>query len=445
MGGGRGVNGQCIYPWAQGEPFITIQKTRRLPLKGQVLVAPGDHVEPSTPVARTEIPGNAQMVRAAQILGIEPREIERVLVKQIGAPVQKGELLAESRSFFGLFRATVTSPITGTIESISDASGNITIREAPIPVEMPAYVEGTVVEVLPAEGVVVEARGAFIQGIFGVGGEREGKLRVVASGPDQPLDEAQVPAECAGEILIGGSLVTGAALRAAAKAGAAGVVAGGVIDQELMEFLGHDIGVAITGHENIHLTLMVTEGFGEIRMAERTFELLRSLDGRRASINGATQIRAGVIRPEIIVPRMQDAQAGLVSAEDESALEVGTRIRIIREPYFGRLGRVAALPPDPQQIPTGASGAGSDRRGEHVVIPRANVKIIVGGLCAVGGSGGSAASSARYRGPVALHHLAEVRSDRSWGWQDQDEEDIGDPAPGRLRLFGLMAFRQSGG
>ncbi|HOJ20225.1 MAG TPA: hypothetical protein PLU39_02875 [Armatimonadota bacterium] len=372
--------GSAYTPGLKVSPFITIQKTRRLPLKGQVLVAPGDHVEPSTPVARTELPGNAQMVRAAQMLGIEPREIWRALLKQAGDSVQKGELLAETRSFFGLFRATVTAPISGTIESVSDTTGNITIREAPIPVEVPAYVEGTIVEVLPGEGVVVEARGAFIQGIFGVGGEREGKLRVVVSGPDQPLDEAQVPAECAGEILIGGSLVTGAALRAAAKAGAAGIVAGGIIDQELMEFLGHDIGVAITGHENIHLTLMVTEGFGEIRMAERTFELLRSLDGRRASINGATQIRAGVIRPEIIVPRTQEAQAGMTTAEDESALEIGTRIRVIREPYFGRLGRVATLPPEPQQIPTGASvrvlGADLDG-GEHVVIPRANVEIIV--------------------------------------------------------------------
>jgi len=41
---------------------------------------------------------------------------------------------------------------------------------------------------------------------------------------------------------------------------------------------------------------------------------------------------------------------------------------------------VATLPPEPQQIPTGASvrvlGADLDG-GEHVVIPRANVEIIV--------------------------------------------------------------------
>ena len=37
-------------------------------------------------------------------------------------------------------------------------------------------------------------------------------------------------------------------------------------------------------------------------MAARTFGLFQALQGRTASINGATQIRAGVIRPEVIVP-----------------------------------------------------------------------------------------------------------------------------------------------
>ena len=60
---------------------------------------------------------------------------------------------------------------------------------------------------------------------------------------------------------------------------------------------------AITGQEEKGITLVVTEGFGDLAMAERTFELLRGCAGMRASVNGATQIRAGVLRPEIIIPR----------------------------------------------------------------------------------------------------------------------------------------------
>ena len=53
------------------------------------------------------------------------------------------------------------------------------------------------------------------------------------------------------------------------------------------------------------ITVIVTEGFGDIAMAERTFDMLKDHAGDDASVNGATQIRAGVMRPEIIIPLAQ--------------------------------------------------------------------------------------------------------------------------------------------
>ena len=46
----------------------------------------------------------------------------------------------------------------------------------------------------------------------------------------------------------------------------------------------------------------LAEGFGAIAMAERTFKLLAQHEGMPAAVNGTTQIRAGVIRPEIVIP-----------------------------------------------------------------------------------------------------------------------------------------------
>ena len=112
-------------------------------------------------------------------------------------------------------------------------------------------------------------------------------------------------------------------------------------------------------------------------MADRTFKLLQSLEGQIASINGATQIRAGVIRPELIVPRTATAEA----EAERHDLDIGTPIRIIREPYFGQLATVAGLPPELQQIPSGAEVRVLVARlqsGEEVIVPRANVEIIEG-------------------------------------------------------------------
>ena len=222
-----------------------------------------------------------------------------------------------------------------------------------MPVERDAYIQGTVTKVIPGEGVVISCEGALVQGIFGVGGERLGLIEVVTSGPDQSITDATLTAAHAGKIVVGGSNVSGAALRKAASLGIVGIVCGGVVDRELMDYLaealnqpGFDIGVAITGQENIPFTLVVTEGFGTIDMAKRTFALFQSLNGQTASINGATQIRAGVIRPEVIVPLADGAPPKLTLVGDGAEagqLTIGTPIRVIREPYFGILGNVTAL------------------------------------------------------------------------------------------------------
>lgn len=358
-------------------PYAVLRRVRRLPLQGQVVVRQDDHVQPETVVARAEIPGILRTVRAAERLGIDADELPQVVLVSPGEHVSNGQLLAESRAFFGLFRSECRSPVEGTVEIVNPITGHISIRERPNPIEVPAYVQGRVAEVLPAEGVVIETSAALVQGIFGVGGERQGRLRMVVASPGDCVEAEAIRPEMRGEVLVGGANLSADALRRAADVGVAGIVVGAIVDQDLIEFLGYDIGVAITGHEKINLTLILTEGFGSIPMANRTFELLQSLAGERASINGATQIRAGVIRPEIIVPRAVEGQP--MARRENFDLEIGTPIRLIREPYFGLLATVAALPPEPVRIPTGAEVRVLEATlatGERVVVPRANVEII---------------------------------------------------------------------
>src|SRR5262249_39322980 len=152
--------------------------------------------------------------------------------------------------------------VDGVVELITSSSGHIGIREKSSPIEIPAYIRGRVAEVMEGEGVVVETRGAFIQGIFGVGGERQGTLRMAVNDPGHPVTPAEIHPEHRGQVLSGGSNISGAALRKAAELGVAGIVVGAIIDRDLIDFLGYDIGVAITGHEAIGITLIVTEGFG---------------------------------------------------------------------------------------------------------------------------------------------------------------------------------------
>lgn len=357
-----------------------IRRERRLPLKGDVLVAVGAEVAADTVVARTELPGNVQTVNVASRLALDPARVPDSLTVPVGSAVKKGEVIAEGKSMFGLIRQRAEAPCAGTIESVSPITGQLILREPPIPVEMEAYVRGRVAEVLPGEGVVVEAEGALMQGIFGVGGETFGTLRIVADSPDQELAAERLTPEHKGCIVVGGSFVTHATLMRAREVGVAAVVVGGFDDRDLRELLGRDLGVAITGTEDLGFTLILTEGFGRIRMAERTWKLLGEHQGEQASVSGATQIRAGVMRPEIVIPRAAGAAAGHVPAGESLGVEVGSLLRVIREPYFGRIARVVELPSELQPLDTEARVRvmvvefADD--GSRAVVPRANVELI---------------------------------------------------------------------
>ena len=370
--------GTAYTPGLKVSPHTIIQRTRRLPLKGEVLVETGQPVSPGTIVARASLPGLMQSVKVAAQLGIDADEMPGILLVKEGDTVEKGQVLAATKAFFGMFKSEAKSPTAGVVETISGVSGNVGVRQAPLPINLTAYLSGTVAETMPGEGVVVQTEGALIQGIFGIGGERVGEIDMVSEAPESDLTEADILPAHAGKIIVGGANISGAALRKAAELGITGIVVGGIIDKDLIDFLGYDIGVAITGHENISLTLVITEGFGTIAMARRTFELLQSLAGKSASINGATQIRAGVIRPEVIVP-LGASTAAAVSRGDEGDLSVGTPIRIIREPYFGKLASVSGLPPQLTVIGSGASVRVLEATladGSFVTVPRANVEII---------------------------------------------------------------------
>lgn len=360
--------------------YAVIRRERRLPLKGDVLVAVGAEVAADTVVARTELPGNVQTVNVAARLSLDPARVPGALIVPVGAATRKGDVIAEGKSLFGLVRQTATAPSDGTIESVSPITGQLILREPPIPVEIEAYVRGVVAEVLPGEGVVVEAAGALMQGIFGVGGETFGTLRMVAGSPDEELSAARLNADHRGAVVVGGSYVSYATLMRAREVGVAAVVVGGFDDRDLRELLGRDLGVAITGAEELGLTLVLTEGFGRIRMADRTWRLLAAHEGDQASVSGATQIRAGVMRPEIVIPLAAGADGGRRPVAESLGIEVGSLLRVIREPYFGRIARVVELPAELQPLETEARVRVMvvEFADDHarVMVPRANVELI---------------------------------------------------------------------
>jgi hypothetical protein len=355
---------------------------RLLPVPGDVLVKLGDRVDARQVVAQTFMPGDITPLNMAKLLSLPPDDVPECMLKKEGDQVETGDVLARTKGIFGRFRTEYKSPVAGTIESISSVTGQIIVRGAPLPVDVLAYLSGRVTDTVPSEGCVIEADVTFVQGIFGIGGEVFGPIRMACRSHDEELVAELITPDMKGCVVVGGARVTEEAIERARNVGASAIVTGGVDDTDLERFLGYVLGVAITGHERVGLTLVITEGFGEIAMAERTFRLLASREGAEAAVNGATQIRAGVMRPEVVVPLTDASAADHVDEQTSGGgLEIGAPVRVIRDPHFGMLGRVTALPSEPQVLASGSRARVLEvtfAEGDGVMIPRANVERIEG-------------------------------------------------------------------
>ena len=326
------------------------------------------------------MPGDVTPINVANLLSLPPADVPECMLAAEGEQVEVGQPLARTKGIFGLFKSECKSKVAGTIESISSVTGQIMIRGEPQPIELRAFLSGEVIDVIGNEGVVIEADVTFVQGIFGIGGEAFGPIRLACADHEQDLNADVISEDMAGAVVIGGARVTDAAIRRAIEVGASAIVTGGIDDSDLKDFLGYDLGVAITGSEQLGLTLIITEGFGDIAMARRTFDLLASCEGDDAAVNGATQIRAGVMRPEVVIPLGETQGASGGAAHHAAAgLEIGTPVRIIRDPYFGLIGSVAALPSEPHTLDSGSKARVLEVKfesGRNVVVPRANVELI---------------------------------------------------------------------
>ncbi|MCW3992496.1 MAG: hypothetical protein NWE79_07285 [Candidatus Bathyarchaeota archaeon] len=285
------------------EEETLIRKVRRIPAQGEVFVDVGDAVDAETVIAGGTVRNpEAEEVKVFAKLGVDPDQTERYMLKREGGQVAKDEVIAIYRAFFGRFTKTCRSPMDGFIEVFVKSAGRVIVRGNPIPVEVKAHIPGRVAEVIPGEGAVVETRGALVNGVFGVGGEARGELVLAVEQPGEALTTDVLREGQKGKILVGGSVVTLDAMRKAAEMGVSGIVTGGLDQKDLTDFLGQEIGLGLTGEESIGLTLIITEGFGVYPMKEETFRLLRSREGRLASIDGTTQIRQRILRPEIVIP-----------------------------------------------------------------------------------------------------------------------------------------------
>lgn len=299
------------------------------------------------------------IVSVASKLQIWPWTIRMFADVKEGDEVRAGQVIASAMNVSSM--DYVYAPMDGVVEKVCPQTGTITIVRPVRPSQILSHLPGVITQVIPEEGAIVEATGAYIEGVFGVGGERHGEIVIAADGPGGRLGEAGVDVSHKGKVLVAGGFVSLEAMRKARMIGIRGIVTGGANNADLVQFLGKEISVGITGQEDSEVTIIVMEGFGSMPMNEKTWHFLVSRAGKVASLDGTTHIRAGAVRPQILISTgLLEADSPLMpaSSEGESAavrplvtnLVPGDRVRCVRQPYFGLWGVVEDLPSAPEQV-----------------------------------------------------------------------------------------------
>lgn len=228
-------------------------------------------------------------VDVAGLLGIKPKHIKGYLKFKQGDFVGAEQTLASDiiKSIF------VKAPSSGILKHIDGKKGTVTLQYDINPVHLYSHVHGTVSGVIQGQSATIQGTGTKLQGVVGFGGKNSGTLNEILN-----LESSTLPE---GSIVFSSRPINESFLRRAAESGVSGIIAPSIPAHDWVSFYGKELGVAITGDENIPFTMILTEGFGDIPMDIESADFLRNSEGYTASMSGRTQIRAGVTRPLFLV------------------------------------------------------------------------------------------------------------------------------------------------
>jgi hypothetical protein len=211
------------------------------------------------------------IVDVAKKMNIKPGDLDRNLVVKVGQEVERGQLIAGSL-IKGSSRVS-RSPIRGKIKKIDYDEGSVSVEPLLEETGLTAWLPG-MVEDVNDRGCVISNRGTIIGCLWGQGNQVAGRLR------EDDGDE--------GDIVFRKS-VEAVDLEQLRLKRIAGLICPGLHLQDI---------------DNIEppYAVVVTEGFGCQTMSDTVLKALEMHMGKIACLDPHTQLRAGVMRPRIVLP-----------------------------------------------------------------------------------------------------------------------------------------------
>jgi hypothetical protein len=296
----------------------------------------------------------------ARGLDVPAERTDSLIERSAGQVVSEGDIIAGP---VGLTRRVVRAPAPGRIVLVGD--GQVLIELDSTPFELRAGFAGTVVELIAGRGVVIEATGALIQGVWGNSRMDFGLIQVKLQDPADELTLDQVDVSLRGAIVVGGYCRDADVLQAAADIPLRGLV--------LSAMSASILPVA----KRMRFPIFILEGFGRRPMNSVAYNLLTTNLNREISINAESYDPFKGTRPEILIPL--PASSSVKKPVMSSDFSPGQQVRIVQSTHAAKIATLESISTKPMVFPSGLKAISAEvvmEDGDHVMIPLENLEVI---------------------------------------------------------------------
>lgn len=301
-------------------PLVAIKRTRRLENPGVVKVRSGQTVIATDIIAEAPGSGKHIIVDLKRALGIQKGSIaDYIGDRKAGDKLQKGDIIAQVG---GLFKRVVRAP--SDCQIVAFGSSQVMLVEPTSSHELRAGYSGTITDVLPEHGAIIESTGSLVQGVWGNGKINQGLLITAIKQPDEELTTARLDVSYRGAIVLAGACLKTEVLKAASDLQLRGLILSSMAAdlQPLASSLG--------------FPLVILEGFGHLPMNPLSYDLLTNSENRDVSLNAAYNISLNGEVPEIFI----SLPAGAENARETTEFAAGQTVLIHGGPYQSKIGKI---------------------------------------------------------------------------------------------------------
>jgi hypothetical protein len=341
-------------------PLTTIVRERRLPIKGTVRARLNQKVSAADVVAEATWARDHVFLDVARTLAITAAAADGLIRCKVGESIPSGFIIARGA---GIFPKTLRAPQAGRV--VATGGGQVLIEFGEARLELRAGISGTVKEVIPDRGVIIQTTGALVQGVWGNGRVDTGVMVNLADKPGALLTAGRLDVSMRGSILVGGQVREAEVLRAAAEMSVRGLLIGSLFPSLLPLA------------QEMRYPIVLTDGFGVLPMNSLAYRLLTTNAKREVTLNAEAYDRYSGARPEAIIPLPSDTPPQ--PPRDVEAFAAGQTVRARRQPAAGMIGTILSLRPGLTVFPSGLRAPAADVRlenSEQLLIPLVNLEVV---------------------------------------------------------------------